>query len=340
MANAFVTGGSGFVGRNLLQALVARGDKVAALVRSDAAAAVVEAAGATPVRAELHDVAAMARGMEGASVVYHAAAKVEEWGTPEEFERVTVEGTLAVLAAARAAKVSTFVHVGTEAVFVGGEPLHNVNESRPIPRRPLGLYPGSKARAEQAVVAANSPELRTVVVRPRLIWGHGDTAVLPKVAAAVKKGRFSWIDGGHYLTSTCHVRNVAEGLIAAAERGRGGEAYFLTDGPPVEFRAFMSAMLATVGAAPVTRSIPFWLAHAIARVGDALWSAVRAKNPPPMTHAIVHLIGQEVTVDDAKARRELGYQGLVSREEGLSEMQTGRVAAWTGGAVVMQPVLS
>ncbi|MDE0856840.1 MAG: NAD-dependent epimerase/dehydratase family protein, partial [Nevskia sp.] len=122
---AFVTGGSGFVGRNLLAALLARGDSVVALARSLAAMQTVRALGAEPLAGDLVDVAAMSAGMRGADVVFHCAAKVEDWGDPAEFRRVNVEGTANVIAAARAAGVRRLVHISTEAVLADGTPIRN-----------------------------------------------------------------------------------------------------------------------------------------------------------------------------------------------------------------------
>ncbi len=320
MSRAFVTGGSGFVGRSLIAALRACGDAVRALARSDAAAAAVAAAGAEPVRGDLDDAGALADGMAGCDAVYHCAAKVEDWGDPGDFARVNVGGTERALAAAAAAKVPAFVHCSTEAVLVGGGPIVRADETRPLPAHPIGLYPLTKGQAEERVRAANSPSLRTVIVRPRFIWGAGDNTVLPRIVDSVKQGVFRWIGGGRHLTSTCHVRNVCEGLMLAAERGRGGETYFVTDGEPVELRAFLSAMLRTRGVEPPDATLPFWTARAAAWTGEAIWRALHLKGAPPVTRSAVRLIGEEVTVVDEKARRELGYVGKVSREEGLREM--------------------
>ncbi len=160
----------------------------------------------------------------------------------------------------------------------------------------------------------------TVSVRPRFVWGKGDTSVLPVLVDAVKSKRFAWIEGGHYLTSTCHVRNVCEGALLAAEKGRGGQAYFLTDGKPIELRRFMTAMLRSAGVDPGDRSIPRWLARALAEAGEALWTKLPLPGGPPVTKMALALMGEEVTVRDDKARNELGYVGAVSIEEGLAEM--------------------
>lgn len=317
---AFVTGGSGYVGRNLIRHLANRGDSVRALARSAESARVVTNLGAAPAMGDLDDVAALQRGMAGCDAVFHAAAEVSEWAPREQFWRFNVQGTANALQAARAAGVKAFVHVGTEAALCDGTPLVDVDESRPLPAKPLPRYPHTKAEAEKLVRAANAPEFRTVVVRPRLIWGNDDTSVLQALTEAVKAGRFMWMDGGRYPTSTTHVDNVCEGLILAAEKGRGGEAYFVTDGPPTELRAFVTQLMATRGVDPGDRSLPKGVVLAIATVAEWLWDTFRLPGTPPATRMAVRLFGEPVTVSDAKARRELGYVGRVSREQGLARL--------------------
>ena len=316
----FVTGGSGFVGRNLISALVARGDTVVALARSLSAMQTVRGLGAEPQAGDLVDVDAMKAGMSGAELVFHCAAKVDDWGDPAEFHRVNVEGTAHVIEAARAAGVRRLVHVSTEAVLADGTPIHDADETRPRASKPIGLYPWSKGEAEAVALAANGKGLDVVVVRPRLIWGKGDTAVLPKILEVMRKGQFAWIGGGQYLTSSCHVRNVCEGALLAAARGKPGEIYFLTDGAPVEFREFITAMARSQGVEPGERKIPRGLVYALAAIGEFIWRTFRLKGSPPVSRTAILLAGEQVTVNDAKARRELGYRGLVTREAGLAEM--------------------
>lgn len=317
---AFVTGGSGFVGKRLIAALREKEHTVRALGRSEAALNEVRLAGAEPVEGDLSNVEVLQRGMEGCDVVFHSAAVVKMWGPRAEIFEANVRGTENVLEAARAAGVKRLVHVSTEAVLADGSPLSNVDETRPLPADPIGNYPSTKSAAERLVRSVNSPEFTTVVVRPRLIWGKGNDPVLPTIIEAVKGGKFRWVNGGRYKTSTCHVANCVEGMLLAAEKGKGGEIYFLTDGEPVEFREFITALLKTQGVDPGDKTIPFGLAAATAIVSEALWGFLRLPGRPPVTRTELLLAGQEVTVSDAKARRELGYQGRVSREEGLREM--------------------
>lgn len=320
MKRAFVTGGSGFVGKKLIAALAARGVEVHALARSSTSEAAVRAVGATPVKGDLDDTTAMQAGMVGSDVVFHAAAYVEESGKLADHMRVTVQGTEHALAAAKAAGVPRFVHVSTEAVLADGKPIVQADETRPLPAKPAGAYPLTKGLAEKAVHAAAAPGFAAVIVRPRFVWGAGDTSLMPKVITAVKAGKFAWVGGGHFPSSTCHVANLVEGMLLAADKGAGGATYFLTDGPPVDFREFLTAMLATQGVDPGTRSVPRWLAGAAAALTS--WMTT-----PPVTKTAVALLGGEVTVVDAKARRELGYTGAVTRDAGLAEMQAVRGAS-------------
>jgi nucleoside-diphosphate-sugar epimerase len=258
----------------------------------------------------------MTAAMRGCDTVFHAAAHVEQHGPLATFMAINVGGTENALAAARASGVKRFVHIGTEAVLADGKPIVRADETVPRAYRPAGPYPFTKGLAESAVLEGNGEGLETVVVRPRFIWGKGDTSLLPQIVEAVKRGRFGWLGGGRYLTSTCHVDNVVEGALLAAERGRPAEIYFLTDGAPVEFRDFMTRLLATQGVdASRVRDVPIWLARLVA-------VATGWMKQPPVTKTALALVGHEVTVDDAKARRELGYQAKTTIEAGLAAMKS------------------
>jgi nucleoside-diphosphate-sugar epimerase len=325
LATIFVTGGSGFVGGALLDLLRERGESVRALARTPAAEAEVVSRGAEAVRGDLTDLSALADGMADAELVVHAAGRLP--GGPRvagEMHRVNVEGTRTVLAAAAKLGVPRLVYLSTEQVVLGPEPLIDATESVPYPERPAGVYAATKGEAERLVLAANSRGLATVAVRPRLVWGLGDTTVLPQLAAAARTGRLRWIDGGNYLVSTTHVGNVAEGVVAAAERGRGGSAYFVTDGAPVRFRDFASDLLATQGVQPPSRSVSRSGATAMARASDLAWRFLPLRGRPSLTREVLRAIGETCTIRDDKARHELGYEGKVTRVRGLAELRAGR----------------
>ncbi len=318
---AFVTGGSGFIGGALIRRLVRDGREVRALARSDRSAERVEEAGATAVRGELDDRESMRAGAEGCELAFHAAAQLGAWGTREEFERGNVIGTQNALAACRDAGVRRFVHVGTEAVLIAGEPLVNVDETSPLRPDSKALYSATKARAEEAVRSAANGGFETVVVRPRFVWGPGDNTLLPGLVDAVRRGRFSWIDGGRHKTSTTHVDNAVEGLVLGAERGRSGEAYFVTDGEPVVFREFVTELLETQGVTPPDRSAPRPVIGAVAVAGETLWRMLPLPGEPPVSRFAYWVASLETTIDISKARSELGYAPVKSIDEGLNELR-------------------
>lgn len=320
MARVFVTGGSGFVGGALIRSLVADGAEVRALARSTGSERAVAEAGAEPVPGDLGSPDAIRAGAEGCELAFHAAAMPEEWGPRELFERVNVEGTRTVCEACVDAGVRRLVHVGTEAALLSGEPLVEVDETAPLRPDSKALYSSTKAKAEQIVISANGGNIETVVLRPRLVWGPGDQTILPGLIEAVESGQFAWIGGGGHKTSTTHIDNCVHGLRLAAEHGNPGEAYFVTDGEPVRFREFVTALLETAGIDPPGRSLPPAVAKPIAAAGEGVWRLLPLPGKPPLTRLALWLSSLETTIDISKAERELGYSPVMTREQGLAEL--------------------
>jgi nucleoside-diphosphate-sugar epimerase len=291
---------------------------VRALARSERAATRVRELGAEPVMGDLDDRDALRAGADGCELAFHAAAKVEDWGDPADFERLNVRGTQNVIDACRDAGVRRLVHVGTEAALMVGQPLINVDESAPLRPDSPALYPWSKAKAEQLVRDADGIE--TVVVRPRFVWGRGDTTLLPTIVEMVRSGRFRWIGGGRQLSATTHIDNTVEGLWLAATKAPAGSVYFVTDGEPVVFREFLTALLATQGVTVPARSVPPRVAGLAAAASESLWRRLKRPGSPPLTRFAVWVSSQECTIDISRAERELGYRPVISREEGLAEL--------------------
>ena len=327
VASAFVTGGSGFIGGRLIERLVADGYGVRALARSDRAAERVRARGAEPERGDLADPSSMRAGALGCELAFHAAATLGDWGTPEEFRRGNVEGTSNALTACSEAGVRRFVHVGTEAALLAGAPLVEVDETASLRPDSPALYSATKARAEELVLAANGDRFETVVVRPRFVWGVGDTTLLPALVEMVRSGRFAWIGGGHHRTSTTHVDNTVEGLLLGATRGVPGNAYFVTDGEPVVFREFVSELLLTQGMTPPSRSLPGWLGGVLASAGEAAWRRLPLPGRPPLTRFAYWVSCQECTIRIDKARAQLGYAPVKQIAAGLQELRGAQLAA-------------
>jgi len=318
---SFVTGGSGFVGRNLIRTLVKRGDVVHALARSGQSIQTVQSLGAIPVEGDLNNVDAMVNGMNGCDVVYHCAVNFKD------LENSVVVGTRNVLNASKQARIRKFVHVSTEAVLADGNPIINADENTPKPLKPIGEYSRTKGIAEDLVLAENDPHgLDCVIVRPRFIWGRDDSTLLPEFIKASQSGQLAWFNGGRYLTSTCHIDNCVSGMLLAAEKGKAGNIYFITDGEPVVFRDFLTKLVGVVGVVIPERNVPLWLLWGLVTTLETYnnvktWFGFGKGSVLGLTRQTLALIGHQITVSDQKARRELGYRPVIDIEEGLRTIE-------------------
>ena len=313
----FITGASGFVGGAIVRALTDR-FTLRALSRSEGSDATIRALGATPVRGELGAVTAEAIGSSEA--VIHCAAFVKQWGTREQFWNANVEGTRQLLQVARQAGVRRFIHIGTEAALFHGQHMRDIDERYPYPEHTPFLYSETKAAAEKLVLAANAPGFATVSIRPRFVWGPGDQTILPVLEKMVRSGQFVWIDGGRALTSTTHIANLVRGVELALERGTGGNAYFVVDEGVTPMREFLTALIGTRGLTPPDKAIPGWLARTLASATETAWRAMRKTSDPPLTKFAATMMSRDCTITSDKARRELGYEPVISRSEGLREL--------------------
>jgi nucleoside-diphosphate-sugar epimerase len=315
----FLTGGSGYVGRNLVRHFTGKGVTVVALARSPRSAEIVSVLGAEAFAGDLFS-PDLAQGMAGCDVLIHAAADLDHGVGTKAQHQVNEDGTRAVFEAARAAGIPRAIMVSTESVLADGRPLVNVDESHPFPRRPAGSYSASKAEAERLALAFDGPEMAVIAVRPRMVWGRDDTTALPQLIGAVQSGQFAWISGGDYQTSTIHIANLCLGIDCAILNGRGGEVYFLADDEPVQFRQFVSAMLATQGVTAPAKSVPRGVLRVVAGIGTHLHKLSGGKFVPPLTLQAYATSAVEITLNIEKARRELRYAPAMSREAGLAEM--------------------
>ena len=163
-----------------------------------------------------------------------------------------------------------------------------------------------------------------MVVRPRFVWGPGDATVLPTIVEMVEAGKFAFIGGGNHRTSTTHVDNTVEGLVLAADKGRPGAAYFVTDGEPIVFREWIEKLLGHPGRRGAGQVRPeAGRGRAGRRRRDGLEAAAPLDGPPPLTRMAYWVSGLECTLDDSAARSELGYVPVITREQGLSRSARG-----------------
>lgn len=334
---ALVTGGSGFVGRHLITRLVESGWRVRAIGRSAASRAAVAAQGAEPYDADLSDPVALARAMAGVDTVFHVAAHFRLWGPRALFRAINVEGTRNVVASAERAGVRRVVYVSAAAVVMGQPgPQRAVTEDLPLLRMGFAPYAASKAEAEEILRAASGRRdgFSTIAIRPPFVWGP-DMPALDHITETVKAGQFQWVAGGAQALSTCHVENLCHALVLAADRGRDGAAYFVSDGADTTLKAFLTRLLASRGVTPKDRSVPFGLAWTMAGVMGTAWRLLRRAGEPPITRQMLRLIGSDFTIDISRARAELGYAPVLSPEDGFRTI--GQAASGPGAATIASP---
>jgi len=321
---ALVTGGSGFVGGRLIAHLLQRGWQVRALARSPRSEAQVRALGATPVIGSLDESRALQDGMAGCEVVFHVAAHFKLWGKKALFDQVNIDGTRNVVnAAAATSTVRRVVTVSAAAVVMGDpEPMVDVDETLPVQVRAFSPYGSSKARGERVLLDANCvrPGFETVALRPPFVWGAG-MPTLHEMVETVHAGRWRWVDGGTQAMSSCHVDNLCDALVLAADYGRGGEAYFVADDEKSTLKSFISALLSTRGVSVPDKAVPFGVAWMMAGLMGAFWRLLRLNGQPPITRQMLRLIGKPFTIRTDKARAELGYAPRIAMSDGLAAMR-------------------
>lgn len=314
----FVTGASGFVGGAAAKHFAEQGHDVRAMSRSEKSDAKIRALGATPVRCDLEDVTAAHIG--DAEAIVHCAAFVEQWGPIDAWKRFNIDGADRMLKAATEAGAKRFVHISTESVLWRGQHLRGVDET--YPRAPNSPYPYSwtKARAEELVEQANAPAFQTIILRPRFIWGPGDTTLLPVIKQMAASGQWQWINNGQNKTSTTHIANLVHAIELALIKGNGGQAYFILDDGVRTMKEIISAIAATQNVTLPDRSVPSWLADTVAGVMETTWRTLNLKGEP-LTRFAAMIMSRDSVLIDAKARREMGYAPVISVEEGLRQLK-------------------
>ncbi|MGE9291192.1 MAG: NAD-dependent epimerase/dehydratase family protein, partial [Puniceicoccales bacterium] len=314
-----VTGASGFVGGAVCRALSARGYAVRGTGRRSRPQGFPE--GEEYVSVDLNDQVALRPLCEGVRAVVHVAAKAGVWGPREEYFRANVSATEGLLSEARRAGVKAFVFTSTPSVVFNGEAIRGGDESLPYGSDYPCFYPETKAEAERMVLAADGEGMRTLALRPHLIWGPGDPHLFPRVFERVDAGRLKIVGEGKNRVDLTYIENVVAGHVAALESllaGKGGgRAYFLTQDEPVELWPFVNRVLVATGRKAVEKKVSLRLAFIAGRICEGVWTTFRLRGEPPMTRFVAQELAKDHWFTSASAREVLGYRPVVSMDEGL-----------------------
>ncbi len=332
--NILVTGGAGFLGLALSRALQAQGYTVISTQRRRSAQ--LDALGIEQRLGDIADSAHVLRAFRGIDVVFHNAAKAGHWGSEQSYFDANVTGTENVLSACREHGITRLVYTSTPSVAHRGRvPCEGGNEANtPYAEAFKAPYPRSKQMAEKTVLAANETPvaggdaLCTVALRPRLIWGPGDTNLLPRLVERARAGRLRFINGGHNRIDTSYIDNVADAHLkafAALAPGAAcaGKAYFISNGEPQPVREIVNGLLQAAGEPRVEGSVPYGVAYAAGALCEALWHTLPLKGEPPMTRFVAEQLATPHWYDLTAAKRDFGYEPRVTMAAGLA-----RLADW------------
>ncbi len=316
-----VTGGGGFLGKAIVAQLRERGDEVLVLARGRYPE--VEALGARSVQGDLRDPASLAGLLQGLDGVFHVASKTGVWGPREEFFSVNVEGTRTLLGACREQGVPWMVYTSSPSCVHRGGDEEGVSEAQcPYPTHFEAPYPESKAVAEQLVLAASAPDLRTTALRPHLIYGPGEPHMLPRLLDRHRKGRLRRIGTGTNRVGLTYIDNAARAHLLAADAlaaggDNAGKAYFITDAEPVELWPWIDRFMVGVGMPPVRKSIALSTAQRGSDLMEWIWRTFGLAGEPLMTRFAATQLATSHWYDISAAERDFGYRPEVDGEEGL-----------------------
>ncbi len=326
-----VTGGGGFLGRYVVNKLLARGDEVRVVGRSDQPD--LRELGVDMVLGDLADLSVVREACEGVEVIHHIAAKAGVWGSWDDYFKANVTGTINILNTCRELGIKKLVYTSSPSVVFSPTNLQGVDESQPYGTNWLCHYGHSKMLAEKEVLAANDPEgtgLKTVALRPHLIWGLGDNHLIPRIVKMAQAGRLKIVGEGKNTVDMVHVSNAADAqLLAQDALDTGaccGKAYFISDDKPVKVWEWMNGFLGQIGFKPIEKKISYKAAYGVGAIMEIIWKCLFLKSDPPMTRFVAAEMAKDHYFDISAAKRDLGYKPKVTPEDGLAEL----VEYWRG----------
>jgi len=316
-----VTGATGFLGGALARRLHAQPEtEVIALGRDKLRLDALRAKGIKAISVDLCDRDAVRAAFEAADTVIHSAALSSPWGARKAFERANVLASENVARACVAGNVRHLVHVSTPGIHHDGRPHFGIREDDPLPHRAVNDYADTKRIAEARVRGiCMHAGLPVVILRPRAIFGPGDTSLLPRLAQALQAVRLRRLGRDDCLIDMSYIDNVVDAALLAADAppNLAGRAYGISNGEPVRIWEVIDRLARALGVPPPRGRVPAALAWWLAAACEGVYRVARAGSEPPLLRYAVELLTVDMTLDISRARGELGYRPRVSMEEAL-----------------------
>lgn len=323
MNRALVTGGGGFVGLAIVRQLASMGVETTVVGRHSYPAA--QATGARCLVGDIRDREFLAQAARDHDTVFHVAAKAGIWGSRESYYSVNVQGTENVISACLANGVQTLVHTSSPSVVFDGRDLQGQDESLPYSPSPLCHYAETKIIAEKAILSANSEQLRTTSLRPHLIWGPGDTQIIPRLIQRGRQGKLKIVGTGQNQVDISYIDNVADAHIQAAknlatDRTAAGQAFFISQGEPVVLWKWINELFHRVSIPPVRKQVSFKVAYRAGTVLEWLYRLLHLQDEPQMTRFLAEQLAMSHWFSIAKAKHHLSYTPKISTSDGMDRL--------------------
>lgn len=319
-----VTGGGGFLGQAIVRQLSDQGHDVTSFSRSHHPQ--LAAAKVKQIYGDLTNAGSVKDAVRGMDVVFHVAAKAGVWGAFDDYSRVNVTGTNHVITACKSCLVPTLIYTSSPSVVFDGSDIEGGDESIPYPDRYHAPYPQTKAMAEKRVIDAAGKSLKTIVLRPHLIWGPGDNHLVPRIIARAKSLR--QVGGGTNRVDTIYIDNAARAHILAMQAleknpALSGHVYFISDDAPISLWTMVNRILEAGGCPPVSKRISPRLAYGLGTILEWGYRSLKLSGEPRMTRFVARELATSHWFDISAAKRDLGYEALISIDEGMR-----RLKAW------------
>lgn len=314
---SLVTGASGLLGSHVVELLAERGDEIRAFVNGDAGAPVSQRSNVEIYRGDLRDPQTIRGAVRGVQRVFHCAAKTGPWGPLAEYEAINVRGLATLLDSSLEAGVERFVHVSSVTVH-GNDVRGEADETAPYHHEP-NPYSQSKVRGEQLLVEAiQNRGAPIVIVRPGWIYGPRDVGSFARFASLINLGKMVVIGSGTNHLPLVYVRDVAEGIVLAAESPRAlGKSYVIVNDERVTQRHYLNLIAAELKVAPPTRRVPYRVALTLGLASEIAGRMTRRSTPPPLMRYGVQMLGGENRFVIRRARQDLGFVPKTNVADGV-----------------------
>ena len=318
MKTVLVTGATGFLGKYVIEELVEHGYRVRAFGRNSKVGRSLENSSVSFFQGDLTKADDVLEACKGMDLVVHAGALSTVWGPWEDFYQANVLGTKYVLEACRQTGIQRLVYVSSPSIYAAPKDQLAIKESDAPEENNLNNYIRSKLASEK--LFKDYPDVPSIILRPRGLFGIGDTSILPRVINLSQKIGIPLIGDGLQLMDMTCVENVALAIRLAIEAPEAkGEVYNITNGEPRAFRDLLEESLTGLGYPINYRKIPASLLSGIASSLEFIYKTFNLKGEPPLTRYTYYLLRYSQTLDISKAERELGYHPKISISEGIEQ---------------------